>query len=390
MIMEDTQSDASRSRTTARPEAADPTDASRSGTTARPGAADPSALAERRVGLSLAPEHREELVELYRQMMLIRRFEERVGEMYTRARIGGYTHLNIGEEAAIVGSLSALRPDDYVFTNYREHGHALLRGIPPETVMAELFGKATGSAKGRGGSMHLFDLNRRFMGGYAIVGGSLPLSVGVGLAIDYRGGDEIVYSLFGEGTTNIGGFYESMNLAKLWKLPVLFFCNNNQYAMGSRPGDDSAVAEVHRKACAFDMIAEVVDGTDVLAVREAADRLVRHVRESRDPVLLEVVSYRLRGHSMADPARYRSPEEVQRWADQDPIGRFYKVLSDANLIDADQSRQLEAEIEDEVERAVQFAESSASPDPATLFDDIYANSPQLDGTEASGLAGEGR
>ena len=362
----------------------------RSGTAEGTGNSSPSALAERRAKLILTPEHREELVRLYREMLLIRRFEERVGEMYTRARIGGYTHLNIGEEAAIVGSLSALRSGDYVFTNYREHGHALMRGISPGAVMAELFGKETGVVKGRGGSMHLFDLERHFMGGYAIVGGSLPLSVGVGLAIEYRGGDEIVYSLFGEGTTNIGAFYESLNLAKLWKLPMLFFCNNNQYAMGSRPGDDSAVAEVHRKACAFDMIAEVVDGTDVLAVREVTDRLVRHVRENRDPVLLEVVSYRLRGHSMADPARYRSQEEVQKWADQDPIGHFFKDLSDAGLIDADQSRQMESDVEDEVERAVQFAESSASPDPATLFDNVYAESPQLDGAESSGPAGEGR
>ncbi len=360
----------------------------RSGTGEGTGGGNPSALAERRAKLMLTPEHREELIRLYREMLLIRRFEERVGEMYTRARIGGYTHLNVGEEAAIVGSLSALRPDDYVFTNYREHGHALMRGISPEVVMAELFGKETGAVKGRGGSMHLFSYERRFMGGYAIVGGSLPLSVGVGLAIDYRGGDEIVYSLFGEGTTNIGAFYESLNLAKLWKLPMLFFCNNNQYAMGSKPGDDSAVAEVYKKACAFDMFAEVADGTDVLAVREAADRFVRYVREKREPALLEVVSYRMRGHSMADPARYRSQEEVQKWADQDPIGRFYKDLSDADLIDADQSQQMESEVEDEVEQAVQFAESSPSPDPATLFDNIYADSPQLEGH--AGSAGEGR
>ena len=371
-------------------ESTQPRDTARSGTAEGSGAPNPSALAERQGSLALAPENREELVRLYREMMLIRRFEERVGEMYTRARIGGYTHLNIGEEAAIVGSLSALRPDDYVFTNYREHGHALMRGITPEAVMAELFGRVTGCAKGRGGSMHLFDYDRRFLGGYAIVGGSLPLSVGVALAIDYRGTDEVVYSLFGEGTTNIGAFYESLNLAKLWKLPVLFFCNNNQFAMGSRPEDDSAVAEVYRKACAFDMVAEVVDGTDVLAVREATERLVRHVREKKDPVLLEVVSYRIRGHSMADPARYRTQEEVQEWAARDPIGSFYKKLSDARLLDAEESRRIETEVEDEVERAVQFAESSEHPDPSTLFDHIYADSPQLDGSDASSPAGEGR
>jgi pyruvate dehydrogenase E1 component alpha subunit len=239
--------------------------------------------------------------------------------------------------------------------------------------MAELFGKETGAARGRGGSMHLFDVERRFMGGYAIVGGSLPLSVGVGLAIDYRGGDEIVYTLFGEGTTNIGAFYESMNLAKLWKLPMLFFCNNNQYAMGSKPGDDSAVADVYKKACAFDMRAERVDGLDVLAVREAAERFVKYTREAQDPTLLELFCYRLRGHSMADPARYRTPEEVQSWAARDPILRFRQELEGAQLLSAADIRSIDQQVDEGVAEAVDFAEQSPNPDPATLFDGIYAD-----------------
>ena len=332
--------------------------------------------------LALVPENRQELVRLYQQMLLIRRFEERVGEMYTRAKIGGYTHLNIGEEATIVGALSALRPRDYVFGNYREHGHALMRGISPGAIMAELFGKETGCSRGRGGSMHLFDARQRFMGGYAIVGAPLPLAVGVGLAISYRQGDEIVMAIFGEGSTNIGAFYESLNLAKLWKLPVVFLAVNNQYAMGDRPEQDSAVPEVHRKACAFDILAERVDGMDLLAVRAATERLVGHTREQKDPTLLEAVAYRFRGHSMADPARYRSTEELEKWLSRDPIVVFRQKLEAAGLLAPEDARRIEQEVGETVDESVEFAEQSPSPDPADLYKYVYAErSPRPVGRE---------
>lgn len=326
--------------------------------------------AHREVGLR--PEDREELHRLYYQMLLIRRFEERVAEMYTRARIGGYTHLNIGEEATVVGSVAALEPTDYLIGSYREHGHVLARGTPPGRVMAELFGKETGVARGRGGSMHLVDLERRFLGGYAIVGSHLPLAVGVGLAIDYRGGKEVVMCAFGEGATNIGAFHESLNLAKLWRLPIVFLCTNNQYAMGAAVHQDSAVVEIYRKACAYDMRAQRVDGMDVLAVREACREAVRVAREERQPSLIEAVAYRFRGHSMADPARYRTQEEVQAWLARDPLLTFRRRLEEAELIAPQEVELIADRVEREVDAAIDFAERSPDPDPATLFDDIYA------------------
>jgi len=332
----------------------------------------PAAVSGREAKLSLTRESREELLRLYQEMLLIRRFEEKVAEMYTRAKIGGYTHLNIGEEATIVGALSILRPRDYVFSNYRAHGHALVRGVPPGAIMAELFGKETGTSQGRGGSMHLFDARQRFMGGYAIVGGSLPLATGVGLAISYRRGDEVVMSIFGEGSTNIGAFFESLNLAKLWKLPVVFLCVNNQYAMGDRPEQDSAVPEVYRKACAFDITSERVDGMDLLAVREAAARMVQHTREQHDPTLLEAVCYRMRGHSMADPARYRSAEELQKWLARDPITGFRRQLEQAGLLTPEDAQRIEQKVDEVVTEAAGFAEQSPSPDPADLYKYVYA------------------
>jgi pyruvate dehydrogenase E1 component alpha subunit len=325
--------------------------------------------------LTLAPEHRNVLLRLYRDMVLVRRFEEKVAEMYTRARIGGYTHLNIGEEATIVGALSALRPRDYVFANYREHGYALVRGVPAGSIMAELFGKETGTSLGRGGSMHIFDARQRFMGGYAIVGASLPLAAGVGFAVNYRRGDEVVMAAFGEGSANIGAFHETLNLAKLWKLPVFFLCVNNQYAMGDRPEQDAAVPEVYRRACAYDMIGERVDGMDVLAVYNTTARLVQHTRRNHDPVLLESVCYRMRGHSMADPARYRSAEELKSWMERDPIARFQEALERAGLMSPDDARRVESEVHELVSEAVEIAERGAFPDPAELGKYTYSEQP---------------
>src|SRR5438132_771618 len=317
-------------------------------------------------------EDRDTLISYYHQMLLIRHFEEKTGEMYTRARIGGYCHLNLGEEATVVGFCAGLEPEDYVYTNYREHGYAIGRGIPPKAVMAELFGKETGCSHGRGGSMHMFDLERHFMGGYGIVGGQLPLATGAAFAIAYRGSSEVVACQMGDGTTNGGPFYESLNLAKIYHLPAIYFVVNNLYGMGLRVEQGSAASEIHRKACAFDMYSERVDGTDVLAVRDAMRRAAKIAREQHEPSLLEAVSFRFRGHSVVDPDRYRNPEEVKAGRANDPITTFAARLKAAGLVD-DQGRQkIEEQVNREVEHAVQFAEQSPYPPLEGLFDYIYA------------------
>lgn len=314
---------------------------------------------------------RDELLRLHYQMLLIRRFEEKTQEMYTRAKIGGYCHLNIGEEAAVVGSISALDPTTYIFTYYREHGHALARGMDPKVVMAELFGKATGCSKGRGGSMHLFDPNLRFMGGYAIVGGQFPLATGVAFASKYRGTGDIVVNFIGEGATNIGSFNECMNLIQLWRLPVVIICVNNQYEMGTPVSQASAVKEIWRKASAYDMASEQVDGMDILAVREAVARAVAKTKEEGQPTFIEAVTYRFRGHSVIDPARYRTPEEVQYWMSRDPIEAFQKRLAEAGLMTETDMSEAEAAVAKAVDEAVAFAESSPDPDPAELYKYVY-------------------
>jgi pyruvate dehydrogenase E1 component alpha subunit len=320
-----------------------------------------------------AGESREQLHHYLFQMVLIREFEEKVAEQYTRAKIGGYCHLNIGEEATIVGAFSAIRPDDYIFTSYREHGHALARGVDPKAIMAELYGKVTGTSKGRGGSMHLFDRATRFLGGYGIVGGHLPLAVGAGLAIDYQGGDEIVLCIFGEGATNIGAFHESLNLAKLWRLPIVWLCVNNHYAMGSPEHKDSAAEFLYRKALAYDMVGERVNGMDVLAVRYATLEAARRAREEREPVLLECDTYRYKGHSMADPGRYRSEEEVRAWMARDPIPSFKRLLLERGLLTEEEYQQMLADVQRIVQEAVDFAEASPFPAVEALYDYVYAS-----------------
>jgi pyruvate dehydrogenase E1 component alpha subunit len=322
--------------------------------------------------LARSGESPEKLIDYYRQMVLIRRFEERSGEMYTRAKIGGYCHLNLGEEATIVGLMAALKPRDYIFTNYREHGYALARGMEPGRVMGELFGKETGVSRGRGGSMHLFDTKRRFLGGYAIVGGQLPLATGAALAISYRGTDEVVMCQMGDATTNIGAFHESLNLAQLWKLPIVFFIVNNHYGMGTTVERASAEPELYRKACAYRMAAERVDGNDVLAVREAARQAVERAREEQLPSLLEAISFRLRGHSVVDPNRYRSKEELEQAQQQDPLRAFRRQLLEAGLLDESSAARLESEVDREVTEAIEFADSSPDPRPADLFAYAYA------------------
>jgi pyruvate dehydrogenase E1 component alpha subunit len=344
--------------------------------TAPPQAAPPRARTRRartsQARDRLAREEPGTLRDWFRRMTLVRRFEERAAQGYTQAKIGGYCHLNLGEEATVVGLLAGMRPTDYLFTNYREHGYAIAKGIDPGRVMAELYGRTTGTSKGWGGSMHLFDAEARLLGGYGIVGGQVPLATGAALAVDYRDGDDVVVCQMGDGTTNIGAFHESLNIAALWNLPIVFVVVNNFLGMGTTVERSSAEPELHKRASAYRMHGERVDGTDVVAVREAAHRLVERAREERKPALLEAVSSRLKGHSVVDPARYRSADDTAAARENDPIARFRADLIAAGVLDEDGAAELEAAAQADADTAVAFADASPHPDVATLFDHTYA------------------
>src|ERR671921_380468 len=291
-------------------------------------------------------------------MMLIRRFEERAGEMYAKAKIGGFLHLAIGEEATIVGATRAMRDTDYLLSTYREHGQALARGTSPDAAMAELFGRVDGCSGGRGGSMHLFDWERRFLGGYGIVGGNLPLAVGVGLACDYMETQDGILCMFGDGASNQGTFGESMNLAALWKLPVVFMVINNQFGMGTSLERHSAVTDLSKKAEGFGVPGARCDGMDVLDVHAAIGEALRKAREDRQPQLVEAVTYRFRGHSMADPEEYRTKDEVEEWRKRDPINVFKGRLVDEGLLSEDDVEKMDEEATKRVDAAVEFADNS--------------------------------
>jgi pyruvate dehydrogenase E1 component alpha subunit len=312
----------------------------------------------------------------YAQMTLIRAFEQRAAQMYQRAMIGGYCHLNLGEEATVVGLMAALEPRDYLFTTYREHGYALARGLGAGPVMAELFGRSTGVSGGRGGSMHLFDQRRRLLGGYGIVGGQIPPATGAALALTYRGepGDdaEAVMCLLGDGTTNIGAFHESLNLAGLWRLPIVYVIVNNGLGMATTVEKAAAEPDLYKRGCSYRIPGERVDGDDVLAVREAARAALTLARTERQPSLLETVTYRLRGHSVVDPARYRSKEEADRLRSLDPVPAFRARLVDNGVLDEAGAQRLEEQAEKQVDDAVRFAEDSPHPRPDQLFDYVYA------------------
>jgi pyruvate dehydrogenase E1 component alpha subunit len=310
-------------------------------------------------------------IEWLNTMMLIRRFEERAGEMYAKAKVGGFLHLAIGEEATIVGSTRALRDDDYLISTYRSHGHTLTRGSDPNRVMAELFGRVDGLCKGRGGSMHMFDLEKRFMGGYGIVGGNLPIAAGFALASDYNGLDEATLCQFGDGASNQGTFGETMNLAALWKLPVVFMVTNNQFGMGTSLSRHSAVTDLQRKGESLGVPGMRCDGMDVLDTYAVLCEAIARVREERRPLLVEAVTYRFRGHSMADPEQYRSKEEVAHWRERDPIPAFGERLVREGAIDEDELKRIDEQAVARVDAAVEFAEASPFPAPETLYDDVY-------------------
>ena len=305
-------------------------------------------------------------------MLLIRRFEEKAAEMYQRAKIGGYCHLNLGEEATCVGVAAGMQPGDYLFTNYREHGYALARGIEPERVMAELFGREGGVARGRGGSMHLFDVEKRLMGGYAIVGGQLPVATGAGLAIVRKGEHDVVVCQMGDATTNIGAFHESLNIAALWKLPVVYVIVNNGYGMGTSVDAGSSIAALHEKACAYGIPGVQVDGNDPVLVRDAVHEAVERARSDRTPTLMNVISYRLKGHSVVDPDRYRPEEYLQRIRALDPVMGLAHQLKLERLADEDALARIEDEVDQQVDAAVEFADESPEPNPDKLFEFSYA------------------
>jgi pyruvate dehydrogenase E1 component alpha subunit len=313
----------------------------------------------------------ERLAAFYRDMMLIRRFEERTARAYTQAMIGGYCHLNLGEEAAIVGLMKPLKETDYLFTNYREHGYALMRAIDPNRIMAELYGRQDGVSKGWGGSMHMFDMEHRLLGGYGIVGGQLPLAIGAALAIDYRGEKDVVMCTMGEGTTAVGAFHESLNIAALWNLPVVFVIINNGLGMGTTVEKSSAEPILFKRGDAYRMASERVDGLDPIAVEEATIRAVESARAGK-PYLLEVMTERLKGHSVVDPAKYRTAEENEHLKANDPVHTLAAQLLEADVLTQAQLDDIDQHAKDISEAAALFAEKSPAPDVATLFDYNYA------------------
>ena len=318
-------------------------------------------------------EDRETLLKLFQQMVLIRRFEEKCAESYSLGKIGGFCHLYIGQEAVGVGAISAIREDDYVITSYREHGQAIAKGISPEAVMAELYGKAGGCSHGKGGSMHLFDKSVNFLGGHAIVGGQIPLATGVAFASKYQETDKVALCFFGEAAVNQGAFHESLNLAQLWKLPCVYICENNQYGMGTSLARAMSAQNVAKKGYAYEMASEFVDGMDVMAMRQATLRAVKRARAESQPTLLEARTYRYMGHSMSDPGNYRTRAEIEKYQERDPIKIFTATLKKAGILSDKDVSEIEAQVKEQIERAVRFAEESPEPDPSELYTNIYAN-----------------
>jgi pyruvate dehydrogenase E1 component alpha subunit len=350
--------------------------AAKSATSAAPAPA--KRVAKTSPGLAQADRVRREdpalLRELLGKMLLIRRFEEKAAELYTHGKIGGFCHLYIGQEAVGVGAVSTLKPDDYILASYREHGHALTRGLDPGEIMAELCGKQSGVSRGKGGSMHLFDKRHGFLGGHAIVGGQIPLAAGVAFASKYLGQSRVTLCFFGEAAVNIGSFHETLNLAALWKLPVVFICENNRFGMGTPVERASSLYNLSGKACAYDMARAHVDGMDVLAIRDVVGEAVERARQHREPTLIEARTYRFMGHSMSDPVHghYRTKAEVEEHRKQDPIKRLVEAMEANELLSPEQFADLDNKVREIIEDAVAFAERSAAPDASEIYNDVYA------------------
>lgn len=316
---------------------------------------------------------REALLKMYRQLVLIRRFEERCAQQYSLQKIAGFCHLYIGQEAVAVGVEAAMRPDDYLVTAYRDHGQVLARGTPPGPVMAELFGKATGVAKGKGGSMHLYDIPRNMYGGWGIVGAQIPLALGMAYASKYKGEDRVTVCLFGEAAVNQGAFHEALNMAALWKVPAVFICENNRYGMGTPITVSSAVTDVYKRASAYDIPGVWCDGMDTLHTYEVVYEAVERARRGEGPTLIEARTYRFRGHSMSDPGTYRTREEVEEERKKDPIPKLRAFILSKKRAKEEELDQIHEEVEKEVEEAIRFADESPWPEPSELYTDVYVD-----------------
>ncbi|MHB8283604.1 MAG: pyruvate dehydrogenase (acetyl-transferring) E1 component subunit alpha [Caulobacteraceae bacterium] len=317
---------------------------------------------------------KDEMLTWYRDMLLIRRFEERAGQLYGMGLIGGFCHLYIGQEAIAVGMQSISVEGDQVITAYRDHGHMLACGMDPKEVMAELTGRAAGSAHGKGGSMHMFSVEKNFFGGHGIVGAQVPLGTGLALADWYRGDNRVSFAYFGDGAANQGQVYEAYNMAQLWKLPVVYVIENNEYAMGTSVERASAETQLYKRGASFDIPGEQVDGMDIQAVREAGARAAEHARSGKGPFILEMKTYRYRGHSMSDPAKYRTREEVDNIRKtRDPIDHLRERLEEFGYADENELKALDTEVKKIVADAAEFARTTPEPDPSELYTDVYAD-----------------
>jgi pyruvate dehydrogenase E1 component alpha subunit len=316
---------------------------------------------------------KQDYLNLYYEMVLIRLVEEEAAVLYQQGKIGGFLHLYIGQEAVSTGLISARLPQDRVITAYRDHGVAINCGISPNEVMAELLGKATGCSQGKGGSMHMADVTKNFWGGHAIVGAHLPIAAGLALGDLYQKNDGVTICMFGDGATNIGYFHEALNLSKVWNLPVLWVCENNQYGMGTSIDRASAVSEIRQKAEGYCIPNDRVDGMDVLKVRQTALQALEHIRSGAGPFFLEILTYRFRGHSMGDPERYRQADEVRGWQENDPIGIYHQYLLDKKIASQEELDEIDARAAADTQAAVRFAENSPEPAPEELFTHIYAD-----------------
>jgi pyruvate dehydrogenase E1 component alpha subunit len=329
-------------------------------------------------------------LQLLRSMLLQRRFEERCAEAYALGKIGGFCHLYIGQEAVSTGTLSVIRPDDYVITTYRDHGQALARGISPRVIMAELFGRVTGCARGKGGSMHLFDRHTNFLGGHGIVGAHVPLATGIGFAIKYRGGDQVCICFMGESVVNTGAFHEALNMAGLWKLPVVYIIENNRYGMGTALERASAIHDIYERGAAYNMPRTVCDGQDVFAMRETVSEAVERARREQIPALIEARTYRFMGHSMSDAVSgtYRTKEELDENLKRDPIALLRVHMQDRNEITDDELAALDEELKGIVQDAWDFADGSPEPPPEALWEDVYVDTTSDAATPETAVAAD--
>lgn len=314
---------------------------------------------------------KDQLLHWFEEMLLIRKFEERASQLYMQQKFRGFLHLYIGQEAVAVGLESVIRPDDYVITAYRDHGGALARGVDPKACMAELFGKATGCSKGKGGSMHFFSKEKNFLGGHGIVGGQIPLGAGIAFGAKYQGTDKLCVAMMGDGAVRQGAFHETMNLAMLWKLPVIFIIENNNYAMGTSVERTSNVTDLYKLGLSYDMPSKPIDGMDVTTVYEELLPVVQHVRDGNGPYLIEMKTYRYKGHSMSDPAKYRTREELNKYKGKDPIANLKLYMAEHDIVADDELTPIDAKIKTLVEECVKFAEESPYPDVSALYEDVY-------------------